>query len=194
MIALFEEFGEDFKIPTFGELKNLYEGGKINVLDFTRGELEEGFDFRRFSLSYNSDTPICKDEDIYDLGHEYHDYTWTVVDLHSATFGSVPFMLIFEDEVPVIMVPHYGGFFLFRDILIIYCPFSIISVNLLTNKCNITTSPRSNDFVEFSEDHGQYRFTWLLREGIMQCSESGGKIHYYDVSKPIMDLEPFRVD
>lgn len=192
MIAKFEQYDSNSNLITFRDLKEAFEKDQLNYPKEFFGQLTDAFE--NMTDDDELDSPICDDEDIYDLGHEYHDYSFTVIELtiHLGRMISYPFMIVFEDEKPSIILPNYGGFFLFHDILVLYCPFSIITVNLLSNKCKLIQG--SDDIVEVEEEGGAYKIKWLRSEKVIECNYEGEKVHYYKVSHPIMDLEPFRIN
>lgn len=192
MIAKFEQYESESDVVTFRELKRAFDDGKLNFPKEFVGQLTDAFE--NMTNDDELDDPICSDEDIYDLGHEYHDFTFTVIELtiHVGRMIKYPFMIVFEDEKPSIILPNYGGFFLYHDVLVLYCPFSIITVNLLSNKCKL--SQGSGEVVEVEEEGGAYKIKWLRRDQVIECNYVGEKAHYYKVSRPVMDLEPFRIN
>ena len=116
-LKVFEGWSGSFNIPTYGELNNLIDSGKVDVTDIV--------DSPDYHNEGHVDAPICQSNEIKDLGHEYHDYSWVLhpknLKLKKGKYPNI-YLAIFEDGDIVANYLMLNGFYLFGDVLVIYSP------------------------------------------------------------------------
>lgn len=156
-LKLFESLGGNYNIPTYGELNDMIESGKVDVTDRV--------DSPDYHNEGDVDTQICQASDIKDLGHEYHDYSWVLhpknLKLKKGQFPNIYFAL-FEDGEVVANYLMLNGFYLFGDVLVLYSPTICKFINLMLNK---SVESRTKDLIDNPVylEGGEYEFKYEER-------------------------------